>query len=89
MLSCSGASTSSKCCRYGGCCVGNTSITEVNKLRLNFWGSSAARAPSTKQRGELIEKQISNYYNATSKSIEFSIGDRKICERGFLVLLGI
>ena len=76
----------SSCKINGGNCVG---LADVNKLREYFWGPQHDIAIRTKEKGERLEKMMRKFYNGPKDLFEYKVGDVKVCEKGFFLLLGI
>ncbi len=47
------------------------------------------KAPTTKQRGEKIKELLKASFNAPKKTFHFTLGKNTVCERSFLVALGL
>ncbi|KAJ1401667.1 hypothetical protein B484DRAFT_437765, partial [Ochromonadaceae sp. CCMP2298] len=78
-----------KVCKHGGQCVGETALNSICSLRNSFWGTSALKAPSAMERGQRIEEELRRSFNARDKTFSFQVKGRDVCERGYLILLGL
>ena len=79
-----------KSCKINvGNCVGLARIGDVNKLREAFWGHQHDKAIGTKEKGQRLEEIMRNLYNGPKDMFEYKVGDVKVCEKGFFLLLGL
>jgi hypothetical protein len=78
-----------KVCKHGGQCVGETALNSICSLRNSFWGTSALKAPSAMEHGQRIEEELRMSFNARDKTFSFQVKGRDVCERGYLILLGL
>ena len=77
-------------CPNNSHCAGKSTVDDLIEFRKGFWGDITTDKPPTQsQRTTEMEKILKNSFNASSKSFEFRVANRKVCERGFLICLGI
>jgi hypothetical protein len=81
-------------CGFGGNCVGQTTIYEMAALVIDFWDESDCEAPSSQTRRLKVLKILRSAFKANDGTFQFFAGckekdNRRVCEAGFLILLGI
>ena len=77
-----------KCSETGGKCTGRVYLDDVYKLRNDFWGdSNIDDYLTTKHRGTKLKDLITPFYY--ENKFHYKVGDTRVCERGFLLLLGV
>ena len=82
-------------CKFGGNCVGATTIADMKDMVESFWGSTLdCTAPATSTRRLLILAILDESYNKIENQFYFYAGckkrdNRRICEAAFLNLLGL
>jgi hypothetical protein len=81
-------------CRFGGNCVGSTTIEDMKGMVESFWGTLECAAPATSTRRLLILSILGRSYNINEGQFHFYAGckktnNRQICEAAFLNLLGL
>ena len=89
MVSCNPSS-----CKLGGQCVQKTTIESMRHMVNDFWGNSEDPAPSSKTRHLLILNILKSAFRPDSEEFHFYAtnyekNNRKVCEAGFLILLGL
>lgn len=63
---------------------------DIIKLRKKFWGDQIlSKAPSESDRKTKMNEILYHCFNNTDKIFYFNVGDLRVCERGFLILLGL
>ena len=67
-----------------GTCYPNNIIN----LRKKFWGDASDAAPTQTRRNEKMREALLNNFNHSNKSFTFTVGGNRVCERGYLILLG-
>jgi hypothetical protein len=72
-----------------GKCVKLARIGDVNNLRESVWGPPNDEAIGTKKKGQRLEEIMRQFYNGPKDIFEYKVGDVKVCEKGFFLLLGI
>ena len=84
-------SVNAKCCtQTGGNCVSRVQVGHVGDLRKRFWGdSSIDDFLNSKVRGEKLKKLLTEFYDNSKKQFNYKVGTLDVCERGFLILLGL
>ncbi len=79
-----------KCKESGGRCIQKATMYDVYELRTNFWGdASFDDIITTKVRGKKLKELMSSFYDASRKQFNYKLGNTPVCERGFLLLLGL
>jgi hypothetical protein len=83
-----------KTCEYGGSCVTDRSIGQMQSIQQHLWGSYTADAPTAKVRKGLIQEIIRSAYVSHQKKFVFSVTNKKkdndlVCEAGYLILAGL
>jgi hypothetical protein len=81
-------------CKLGGTCVQNSTIADMRNMVKDFWGHTEDPAPSSKTRQLLILNILRSAYRPDSQEFHFYAGNktsnnRRVCEAGYLILLGI
>lgn len=81
-------------CGFGGNCVGQTTIDEMAAMVIDFWDESDCEAPSSQTRRLKVLNILRSGFKANDGTFEFYAGckekdNRRVCEAGFLILLGI
>ena len=81
-------------CKLGGNCVQNSTIADMRNMVNDFWGNFEDPAPSSKTRQLLILSILRSAYRPDSQEFHFYAGNktsnnRRVCEAGYLILLGI
>jgi|GEM_PF-6835378 len=81
-------------CRFGGTCVGQTSIDDMQAMINDFWDEYDCEAPSSATRRLKLLKILQSSFDKNTGEFNFYAGckdrdNRKVCEAGFLILLGI
>ena len=81
-------------CKFGGGCVGSTTIDDMQNMVVSFWGKLDAQAPSTTTRRMLILEILRKSIDYNTNEFNFYAGCKKVdntrvCEAGFLNLLGL
>ena len=79
----------SSCKINRGNCVGLARIRDVNELREAFWGPQHDEAFRTKEKGQRLEEIMRKFYNGPKDIFEYKVGDVKVCDKGFFLLLGL
>lgn len=94
--SCCGVNASSnsvnakRCSETNGKCIESVLMVAVAALRKNFWeDASVDDIITTKVRGNKLKAMISKFYDASQSKFNYQVGGTPVCERGFLVLLGL
>jgi len=83
-----------KTCNFGGNCVQSSTIEDTKTIRTDFWQSSECGAPSSAVRRVLILNILRESWNRNTEKFDFYAGckkkdNRRVCEAGFLILLGL
>lgn len=82
-------------CKVGGNCVQKSTIADMRQIVNDFfWGRFDDCAPSSKTRQLLILNILRSAYRVDSQEFHFYAGNKsydntRVCEAGFLILLGI
>jgi hypothetical protein len=81
-------------CAYGGACVNETTIGELEELRIKAWGGLTIDAPSAKARKNFIYDILEASYVKSMNKFQFIAGGTPgnyhlVCEAAYLILLGI
>ena len=81
-------------CKLGGNCVQQSTIADMRQMVNDFWGHYEERAPSSKTRHLLILNILRFAHRADVGELHFYAGNktsnnRRVCEAGFLILLGL
>lgn len=81
-------------CGFGGNCVGQTTIDEMATMVIDFWDESDCEAPSSQTRRVKVLKILRSAFRPNDGTFQFFAGckekdNRRVCEAGFLILLGI
>ena len=88
------ARCSSSECRFGGNCVGTTTMDDMQAMVNDFWDDEECEAPSSATRRLKLLTILRNSYRSNEDDFQFFAGckeknNRRVCEAGFLILLGI
>jgi hypothetical protein len=86
-LSCSKHSVSN-CIYQDGKCVDRARLQDIVNLRNGFWGNNLD-ATETESREQKMTIILLNSFDQKDRSFSFFCGDLRVCESGFLLLLGI
>jgi len=81
-------------CKQGGNCVQKSTIEDMRTMVNDFWGVSDECAPSSKTRQLLILNILRSAYRPDEEDFHFFAGNkaknnRRVCEAGYLILLGL
>jgi len=84
----------SKDCKFGGTCVEETTIGDMQDMVNDFWDDDESDAPSAATRRLKILTILRKSYQPNEDEFQFFAGckiknNRRVCEAGFLILLGI
>jgi hypothetical protein len=77
------------CKEFQGKCLLDAGIGHVGVLRERFWGSRNAETVRTKDKGKKLEVLLRTFYDSPSDKFRYSIGEVKVCDRAFFMLLGL
>ena len=88
------ARCSSSECSFGGNCVGSTTIDDMQGMVNDFWDDEDCDAPSSATRRLKLLTILRKSYRPNEDDFQFFAGckeknNRRVCEAGFLILLGI
>lgn len=80
-----------KCVHQSGECVSRARIGDIVKLRKQFWGNDRYldKAPTETERKLKMTKILFESFDQKNRSFSFFCGDLRVCQAGFLILLGI
>lgn len=81
-------------CRFGGDCVGATTMDDMQGMINDFWDDEDCEAPSSATRRLKLLTILRKSYRSNEDDFQFFAGckeknNRRVCEAGFLILLGI
>ena len=81
-------------CRFGGDCVGTTTMDDMQGMINDFWDDEECEAPSSATRRLKLLTILRKSYRSNEDDFQFFAGckeknNRRVCEAGFLILLGI
>jgi len=84
----------SNLCPYGGRCVNETTIGDLEALRKKMWGGLTVEAPTAKQRKHFIIEVLQASYNKAENKFQFIAGGNAgnyhlVCEAAYMILLGV
>ena len=72
-----------------GKCLEKLTMGNANTLRKDFYGDENDEVISTKERGIKTFNLLIKYYDKISGNFHFTVGQTPVCERSFMLLLGI
>ena len=79
-----------RCRETNGKCIESVLMVAVAALRKDFWeDASVDDIITTKVRGKKLKAMISKFYDASKSKFNYQVGGTSVCERGFLLLLGL
>lgn len=81
-------------CKQGGDCVQKSTIADMRQMVNDFWGQYDDCAPSSKTRQLLVLNILRSAYRPDEEDFHFFAGNkmknnRRVCEAGYLILLGL
>ena len=77
------------CCEYGQVCFENINLSDIGNLQTDFWNDANVDAPVQRDRKLKIKNILYKFYDYSSKTYTFMIGERKVCETAFLLAIGL
>lgn len=78
-----------KCLHQSGECVSRAKLGDIIELRKEFWGSDVDKPPTETQRKLQMTKILLKAFDHKSRSFSFFCGDLRVCQTGFLILIGL
>lgn len=81
-------------CPFGGNCIDDSTIRDLQSLRDAYWGAESCDAPSNATRRVFSMEMLRNAYNPVTKKFQFIASNKEknnrlICEAAYLIGIGL